>query len=174
MQETIVLYPSLGLGHVVSMVELGKLILHHYNNRYSITILLTTGLWDTPTIISYINSVSQAFPSISFFRFPSISIDPSQNCSGSAIAFHFIRLHAPNASILFNKSPNLIKSPRLSLIFSALRLYLWEKILTSTSLPLVLLPLLLSFKSQSLINKPLEEASKICPTRSSILRVCHR
>ncbi|KAK8346979.1 hypothetical protein V6Z12_A07G253900 [Gossypium hirsutum] len=96
MKETIVLYPSPGLGHVVSMVELGKLILHHYNNRYSITILLTTGFWDTPTIISYINSVSQAFPSISFFRFPSISIDLSQNCSGAAIAFHFIRLHAPN------------------------------------------------------------------------------
>ncbi|TYH11445.1 hypothetical protein ES288_A07G258600v1 [Gossypium darwinii] len=96
MQETIVLYPSPGLGHVFSMVELGKLILHHYNNRYSITILLTTGFWDTPTIISYINSVSQAFPSISFFRFPSISIDLSQNCSGAAIAFHFIRLHAPN------------------------------------------------------------------------------
>lgn len=83
----------------------------------------------------------------------------------------------PTPSILFNKSPNLTKSPLLSLIFSVLRLYLWEKILTSllfTSLPLVLLPLLLSFKSQSLINKPLEEASKICPTWSSILRVCHR
>ncbi|KAK8506697.1 hypothetical protein V6N13_065829 [Hibiscus sabdariffa] len=97
MQDTIVLYPSPGLGHVLSMVELGKLILRHSNNRYSITILLTTGFWDTPSIISYIDSVSKAFPSISFLRFPSISVDLSQNCSAAAIAFQFIRLHAPNA-----------------------------------------------------------------------------
>ncbi|XWS23403.1 hypothetical protein CRYUN_Cryun28dG0011200 [Craigia yunnanensis] len=97
MQETIVLYPSAGLGHVVSMVELGKLILQHRKNQFSITILLTTGFWDTPSIISYISSVSQVYPSISFRRFPSISVDMSQNCSVAAIAFQFIRLHAPNA-----------------------------------------------------------------------------
>ncbi|XWS21930.1 hypothetical protein CRYUN_Cryun30bG0099000 [Craigia yunnanensis] len=97
MQETIVLYPSPGLGHVLSMVELGKLILQHSNNHFSITILLTTGFWDTPSIISYINSVSQSHPSISFVRFPSISVNMSQNCSGAAILFQFIRLHAANA-----------------------------------------------------------------------------
>ncbi|XP_007020092.2 PREDICTED: UDP-glycosyltransferase 88F4 [Theobroma cacao] len=97
MQETIVLYPSPGLGHVVSMVELGKLILQQRNHQFSITILLTTGFWDTPSIISYINSVSQAYPSISFRRFPSISVSMDQKCSGAAIYFQFVRLHAPNA-----------------------------------------------------------------------------
>ncbi|KAE8723398.1 anthocyanidin 5,3-O-glucosyltransferase-like [Hibiscus syriacus] len=97
MQETIVLYPSPGLGHVLSMVELGKLILSRSNNRYSISILLTTGFWDTPSIFSHIDSVSKAFPSISFLRFPSISVDLSQNCSAVAIWFQFIRLQAPNA-----------------------------------------------------------------------------
>ncbi|XP_022772405.1 UDP-glycosyltransferase 88F3-like [Durio zibethinus] len=97
MQGTIVLYPSPGLGHVLSMIELGKLFLQHCNNQFSVTILLTTGFWDSPSIISYINAVSQAYTSISFLRFPSISVDMSQNCSTAAIAFQFIRLHAPNA-----------------------------------------------------------------------------
>ncbi|XVF73991.1 hypothetical protein PTKIN_Ptkin13bG0026100 [Pterospermum kingtungense] len=97
MQETIVLYPAPGLGHVVSMVELGKLILQHPNHQFSITILLTTGFWDTPSIISYLTSVSNAYPSIIFHRFPSISVDLSQNCSRTAIAFKFNRLHVPNA-----------------------------------------------------------------------------
>ncbi|XVF63335.1 hypothetical protein PTKIN_Ptkin09bG0079600 [Pterospermum kingtungense] len=96
MQETIVLYPAPGLGHVLSMVELGKVILQHRNNQISINILLTTGFWDTPSITSYTNSVSQAHPSISFLRFPSISVD-IQNSSPAAINFRFIRLHAPNA-----------------------------------------------------------------------------
>ncbi|XVE86133.1 hypothetical protein DITRI_Ditri18aG0011700 [Diplodiscus trichospermus] len=97
MQEKIVLYPSPGLGHVLSMVELGKLILQHSNSQFSITVLVTTGFWDTPSIISYIDSVSHAYPSISFLRFPSISVDMSQNYSAAAIAFQFVRLHAPNA-----------------------------------------------------------------------------
>ncbi|XP_007020090.2 PREDICTED: UDP-glycosyltransferase 88F4 [Theobroma cacao] len=97
MQETIVLYPSPGLGHVVSMVELGKLILQQRNHQFSITILLTTGFWDTPRIISYINSVSQAYPSICFRRFTSVSVSMDKKCSVAAIAFQFIRLHAPNA-----------------------------------------------------------------------------
>ncbi|EOY17320.1 UDP-glucosyl transferase 88A1 [Theobroma cacao] len=96
MQETIVLYASPGLGHVVSMVELGKLILQQRNHQFCITILLTTGFRDTPSIISYINSVSQAYPSISFRRFPSVSVSMDKKCSVVAIAFQFIRLHAPN------------------------------------------------------------------------------
>ncbi|XVF30093.1 hypothetical protein REPUB_Repub16aG0027200 [Reevesia pubescens] len=111
MQETIVLYPSPGLGHVVSMVEFGKLILQHSNHQFSITILLTTGFWDTPSIISYINSVSQAYTSISFRRFPSISVDVSQNCSGVAILFQFIRLHTPNA---FHSLQEISKTLKIS------------------------------------------------------------
>ncbi|OMP00122.1 UDP-glycosyltransferase 88A1-like protein [Corchorus olitorius] len=100
MEDTIVLYPSPSLGHVVSMVELGKLLLHHHgrrgNHQFPITILLTTGFWDIPTIISYIDSVSQAYRSLSFRRLPSISVDNSQKCSRAAIGFQFIRLNAPN------------------------------------------------------------------------------
>ncbi|GMN75405.1 hypothetical protein TIFTF001_056768, partial [Ficus carica] len=45
-KDAIVLYAAPGIGHVVSMVELGKLILSHFSNRFSITILLTTGRLD--------------------------------------------------------------------------------------------------------------------------------
>ncbi|OIW06384.1 hypothetical protein TanjilG_15029 [Lupinus angustifolius] len=41
MKDTIVLYPSIGRGHIFSMVELGKLILTH-NPSFSITILIPT------------------------------------------------------------------------------------------------------------------------------------
>ncbi|KAH7525036.1 hypothetical protein FEM48_Zijuj06G0182400 [Ziziphus jujuba var. spinosa] len=39
MQETIVLYPSSSVGHLISMVELGKLILHHHppHHRFPFT-----------------------------------------------------------------------------------------------------------------------------------------
>lgn len=60
MQDTIILFPAPGMGHVISMVELGKLILHHYSNNFTITILLTTdSFWNTPSVTSYIQGRSQ-------------------------------------------------------------------------------------------------------------------
>ncbi|KAF1896755.1 hypothetical protein Lal_00034455 [Lupinus albus] len=41
MKDTIVLYPALGRGHLLSMIELGKLILTH-NSSFSIKILIPT------------------------------------------------------------------------------------------------------------------------------------
>ncbi|CDP10677.1 unnamed protein product [Coffea canephora] len=68
MENTLVLYPAPGIGHMISMLELAKLILRHYSNKFSrIHILITTG-----------------FP------------DFSSNLSPPAIAFKFIRKNAPN------------------------------------------------------------------------------
>jgi hypothetical protein len=101
MQDKIVLVASPGMGHMISMVELGKLILHHYAHKFSITILTTTGsIWDTPSVTSYIHRVSQSNPSISFYQLPSVSVDTTPTRSRAAIAFEFIRLslaHAPHA-----------------------------------------------------------------------------
>ncbi|XP_010244851.1 PREDICTED: UDP-glycosyltransferase 88F3-like [Nelumbo nucifera] len=100
MKETIVLYPTPAMGHLVSIVELSKLILHHYPHQFSVTILLTTGLLDTPATTSYTNRISQTHPSIVFHRFPPLcnppSLEPTPNYSLTAIAFEFIRLNNPN------------------------------------------------------------------------------
>ncbi|CAJ1958567.1 unnamed protein product [Sphenostylis stenocarpa] len=68
-QETIVLYPVLGRGHIVSMVELAMMLLQSTHN-YSIIILLTNGFLDHHTINAYIHRISSSHPSISFLRLP--------------------------------------------------------------------------------------------------------
>nr|UNO36931.1 UGT7 [Pueraria montana var. thomsonii] len=84
MKDSIVLYSALGRGHLVSMVELGKLILTHHPSL-SITILFLTPPpnQDTPTsptaftcdaTAKYIAAVTAATPSITFHRIPQISI----------------------------------------------------------------------------------------------------
>nr|AMQ26113.1 UDP-glucose:isoflavone 7-O-glucosyltransferase [Pueraria montana var. lobata] len=84
MKDSIVLYSALGRGHLVSMVELGKLILTHHPSL-SITILFLTPPpnQDTPTsptaftcdaTAKYIAAVTTATPSITFHRIPQISI----------------------------------------------------------------------------------------------------
>ncbi|KAE8056098.1 hypothetical protein FH972_012894 [Carpinus fangiana] len=100
MQDTIVLVAAPGMGHIISMVELGKLIIRHYAHKFSITIIVTTGSdWDSPSVTSYIHHVSQSNPSISFHPLPSVSVDSTPSRSRAAIAFEFIRLslaHAPH------------------------------------------------------------------------------
>ncbi|KAL7169030.1 hypothetical protein ACSBR2_034122 [Camellia fascicularis] len=98
MKETIVLYPAPALGHLVSMVELGKLILQHHSH-YSITILIPTTPWeDGTTISSYINKIKLPLP----FHFhhlptPNLSISPNSNTQTRvANAFEFMRSNVPN------------------------------------------------------------------------------
>ncbi|KAL6318134.1 hypothetical protein AAG906_035639 [Vitis piasezkii] len=97
MDDAIVLYPGPGIGHVVSMIELGKLILRRYSHRFSIIILLSTGPFDTPATTSYIDHISQTNPSISFHRFPYLSVDTSSStCNIVAVFSEFFRLSASN------------------------------------------------------------------------------
>ena len=103
MQETIVLYPAPGIGHIVSMVELGKLLSHHHAHKFSITILLTTGLMDKPSIDSYIRTISTTFPSIAFRRFPHLTVNLTRPCSGAAIAFEFVRQNATHVNSALNE-----------------------------------------------------------------------
>ncbi|WJX71003.1 hypothetical protein P8452_55048 [Trifolium repens] len=80
MKDTIVLYPAFGSGHLMSMVELGKLILTHHPS-FSIKILILTppnkdnnknNINDST--YQYISSVSSKFPTINFHYIPSISL----------------------------------------------------------------------------------------------------
>ncbi|XP_021826191.1 UDP-glycosyltransferase 88F5-like [Prunus avium] len=93
-EDTIVLYAAPGMGHIISMVELGKLILNRYPEKFSITILYTCGsVVDTPSIPAYIHRISQAHPSISFHQFPLVQNENTSliGRSGFAIMFDFIR-----------------------------------------------------------------------------------
>ncbi|KAB1204739.1 Anthocyanidin 5,3-O-glucosyltransferase [Morella rubra] len=107
MQDTIVLFPAPGMGHMISMVELGKLILHHYSRKFSVTILVATGsLFDIPSVTSYIQRISQSNPSISFHRLPSVSVDTTLTRSRTAMAFDFIRLSVAHASHVLQQISN--------------------------------------------------------------------
>ncbi|PKI57506.1 hypothetical protein CRG98_022157 [Punica granatum] len=96
--ETIVMYPAPGIGHMISMVELGKLILRHHSTDLSVTILLTAGCMDSPSVDSYIASISRSHPAISFVRFPALAEDPEmvRRHSRPAVVFDFINRNAPN------------------------------------------------------------------------------
>ncbi|KAF3449230.1 hypothetical protein FNV43_RR09958 [Rhamnella rubrinervis] len=99
MEETIVLFPSPGISHVISMVELGKLILHHYPHKFSsITILVCTGYLDSPALEDYIKSITKSYASISFHRYPAQLLDttPQKNRTGLSIMTEFNQLYPPN------------------------------------------------------------------------------
>ncbi|ESQ28622.1 hypothetical protein EUTSA_v10018509mg [Eutrema salsugineum] len=71
-QEAIVLYPAPPIGHLVSMVELGKLILSQ-NPSLSIHILLAPPPYQPESTATYISTVSSSFPSITFHHLPAVT-----------------------------------------------------------------------------------------------------
>ncbi|MCL7035406.1 hypothetical protein MKW94_012248 [Papaver nudicaule] len=78
MKKTIVIYPSPLVGHLISMVELGKLILSHYPS-YTITILITTmNPKTTSQTTPYINRISNTTPSVVFHHLPTQELEKSQ------------------------------------------------------------------------------------------------
>ncbi|GAB4861459.1 hypothetical protein Ancab_036661 [Ancistrocladus abbreviatus] len=110
MEDAIVLYPAPGMGHIVSMIELAKLINHHYSHRFSITIFLTNGPFDTSNTDDFISHISQTHPHLFFLRFPYIAVDSSPTRSRAATAFEFIRLNDPN---VLNSLTQISKTSRI-------------------------------------------------------------
>ncbi|CAL0310974.1 unnamed protein product [Lupinus luteus] len=104
MEERIVLYPSPGIGHIISMVELAKHLLNQTHHKYSITLFLTTGFLDHPSIDSYINLISTSHPSISFLRLPLLPPSAaSTSASLAATAFEFIRNNEENVGLALKR-----------------------------------------------------------------------
>ncbi|XP_042500490.1 anthocyanidin 5,3-O-glucosyltransferase-like [Macadamia integrifolia] len=97
MKDSIVLYPSPGIGHLVSMVELGRLILKHYPS-FSITILITPPPSNTGSTGPYITRISTATPSISFHHLPAVLISPDSITSPhhEALIIEVARRNNPN------------------------------------------------------------------------------
>nr|BAF75899.1 glucosyltransferase [Cyclamen persicum] len=98
--EAIVMYPSPGIGHLISMVELGKLILSRHPS-FSIIILNSTVPFNTGSTGPYICHVTATLPSITFYDLPAIplTLDPDSYPSIAAATFDILRLSVPNARL---------------------------------------------------------------------------
>ncbi|KAJ4963047.1 hypothetical protein NE237_022986 [Protea cynaroides] len=97
MEDTIVLYPVMAMGHLVSMVELGKLIVRHYHHRFSVTILIARGPLDTPDVTTFLRHISESTHSINFHHLPALSMNPSDlNGNLGTIIMELIHLNNPN------------------------------------------------------------------------------
>jgi hypothetical protein len=103
MEEVIVLYPSPGRGHLLAMVELGKLILKHHPS-FSITILIldthkipnaSSAQYVASSTAQYIAAVNATTPSINFHRLPPVSDVPSTFPAYES-GFLLPRLNNPN------------------------------------------------------------------------------
>ncbi|OVA02986.1 UDP-glucuronosyl/UDP-glucosyltransferase [Macleaya cordata] len=96
--DTIVLYPSPGMGHLISMVELGKLILTHHPS-FSIIIFITNAPYNTGSTAAYINRVSETTPSILFHHLPTISLPLDSTIESphlETLVFKLLHLNNPN------------------------------------------------------------------------------
>ncbi|OIW06242.1 hypothetical protein TanjilG_26016 [Lupinus angustifolius] len=87
MKNTIVLYPAIGRGHLLSMVELGKLILTH-NPSFSITILVPTPPNTTITKIDHTTFACDS--AITFHHIPAAS--PPNSGGDTALPPHLLSI----------------------------------------------------------------------------------
>nr|QSB46688.1 glycosyltransferase [Rubia yunnanensis] len=94
---TVVLYPSPGFGHLVSMVELGKFILTHHPH-HQITILTVTPPFNTGATAAYISRVSAATAAITFHSLPAVILPMELDCytASEAITYDLLRLSVPH------------------------------------------------------------------------------
>ncbi|TYH79950.1 hypothetical protein ES332_D03G099500v1 [Gossypium tomentosum] len=96
MVEAVVLYPSPPIGHLLAMVELGKLLLSH-RPSLSIHILIATPPYQAESTASYIAAVSSTIPSIVFHKLPKVTLLPSTDVTHHEfLTFEVLRLSNPN------------------------------------------------------------------------------
>ncbi|PKA62496.1 Anthocyanidin 5,3-O-glucosyltransferase [Apostasia shenzhenica] len=95
MAKMVVLYPSPGMGHLVSMVELGKLFLHR---GFAVTVVTVEASYTTGAANAtsdFISRMSSFHPSLSFHRLPAVSLPPNTSPHHEAHAFDLLRLSNP-------------------------------------------------------------------------------
>ncbi|KAI3519465.1 hypothetical protein L1887_08609 [Cichorium endivia] len=91
---TVVLYPSPGIGHLVSMVELGKLI-HTHHPSLSLIIIITPAPTENGSTDKYIKTVSATISSITFHHLPTIAIPPDFSSDIIGLNFGIPELYNP-------------------------------------------------------------------------------
>ncbi|KAJ6707268.1 GLYCOSYLTRANSFERASE [Salix viminalis] len=94
MEEAIVLYPSPPIGHLISMVELGKLLLTHQPSL-SVHILITSVPYDSGSTAPYIANVAATIPSIKFHHLPTVTLPSTKTNNYEQIIFDVLRLSNP-------------------------------------------------------------------------------
>ena len=112
MDDAIVLYPGPGIGHVVSMIELGKLILRRYSHRFSIIIL--------PLAISSLSSLSSSVSvplMSSMLSSNSPKLPPFGHSSSTTFALQLFLLLVTLEFPLTTSSPPVLLLMRLSFTF---------------------------------------------------------
>ncbi|KAD6796465.1 hypothetical protein E3N88_07361 [Mikania micrantha] len=105
---TIVLYPAPAMGHLISMVELGKLILKHHPSC-TIIVLTLTNSFNTGSTAAYVRRISATVPAITFHHLPDIPLDLETYPSSEAIIFDLIERSVHNVdSALRSISPTAL------------------------------------------------------------------
>ncbi|KAK0596079.1 hypothetical protein LWI29_012615 [Acer saccharum] len=93
--ESIVFYPAPDRGHLISTVELAKLILSQ-NPSLTINIIVINPPIKLGSTAPYITAVSATVPSIKFHHLPTVSMDPNSYPNSMAIMFDHYRLVNPH------------------------------------------------------------------------------
>nr|DAD19065.1 TPA_asm: hypothetical protein HUJ06_020528 [Nelumbo nucifera] len=145
MKDSIILFPSPGIGHLVSMVEVGRLVLNSYLS-ISITILIATLPFNLGSVAPYINRVSTATSLLSLFLLTLIPLPTMKPLSSNSSA------STTQASTKPSK-PSLYPQPFM------------PSSLISSALPLLLLPpaLLSSFTSPQSTKTPPRASKTLIP-----------
>ncbi|KMZ68349.1 Flavonoid glucosyltransferase, family GT1 [Zostera marina] len=102
--DKIVLYPSPGMGHLLPMVELAKVLIAR-NRLLEVTILVLRSPFSTGTTETLISSVMAANPLISFHFLPSLDLTDFLTSSFShheSIQLELIRLSDPNVQLFMS------------------------------------------------------------------------
>ncbi|XP_044468533.1 UDP-glycosyltransferase 88B1-like [Mangifera indica] len=98
MEGAIVLYPCPGSGHLVSMVELGKLILSNHPS-FSISVIIPTAPFEAAATQDYIAAISATIPSITFYYLPPVALPQNAFFSAKdfpALVYQLCQLNNPN------------------------------------------------------------------------------
>ncbi|KAG1335120.1 UDP-glycosyltransferase 88B1-like [Cocos nucifera] len=111
MKPSVVLYPSPGMGHLVPMVELGKLFLSH---GLAVAIVTVDPPYNTGATAAFIARSSTAIPAISFHRLPPVSLPHNPSPHHEAHAFDLVRLS--NAHLLSFLHTLSLSSPIRALV----------------------------------------------------------
>ncbi|CAD5190644.1 unnamed protein product [Musa acuminata subsp. malaccensis] len=102
----VVLYPSPGMGHLVSMVELGKLFVLH---GMAVTVVTVDPPYNTGSTAAFVARASAVNPSITFHRLPPVSLPPNPSPHQEALAFDLLRLSNANLlNLLRDAAPRAI------------------------------------------------------------------
>jgi hypothetical protein len=92
--KQVVLYPSPGMGHLVSMIELGKLFAAR---GLAVSILIVQlPFEDTAARGPFLAGVTACNPSITFHTFPQVDLPPVQSDHPEAITFEVARVSNPH------------------------------------------------------------------------------